>query len=88
MIQYIILYYHSYNFIFIMKTRSQTKLENEISYNVNIDFDEASKLWRQNKRYIGNGSFVYICKGKTKLGKSCKNKCSNTLEYCKIHQII
>ena len=24
-----------------------------------IDFDEASKAWRENKVYIGNGSFRY-----------------------------
>lgn len=27
-----------------------------------IDFDEASKAWRQNKKHIGNGMFVYTCK--------------------------
>ena len=29
---------------------------------VNIDFDKAQTAWRSNKRYIGNGSFVYITK--------------------------
>lgn len=26
---------------------------------VNIDFDEASREWRRNKRYTGNGTFEY-----------------------------
>jgi hypothetical protein len=26
----------------------------------NIDFDEASKAWRANKRHVGNGHFEYI----------------------------
>ena len=25
-----------------------------------IDFDHASKMWRQNKIYLGNGMFKYI----------------------------
>ena len=28
---------------------------------VNIDFDEASKLWRANKRQITPGFFLYTC---------------------------
>jgi len=36
-----------------MITRSKLSLE------VNIDFDEASKAWRENKTYIGNGCFQY-----------------------------
>jgi len=27
---------------------------------VNIDFDMASKAWRANKKYMGDGSFKYI----------------------------
>jgi len=37
-----------------MKTRSQTKKEH-ILYEVNIDFDEASREWKKNKKSIGNG---------------------------------
>lgn len=40
-----------------MKTRSQTK---EL-YEVNIDFDDASNSWKQNKKYMGNGTYKYIC---------------------------
>jgi len=29
-------------------------------YEVNIDFDEASRMWRNNKISIGEGQFIYI----------------------------
>ena len=44
-----------------MKTRSQTKKEH-ILYEVNIDFDEASREWKKNKKSIGNGEYKYINK--------------------------
>ena len=28
-------------------------------YDVNIDFDEASKQWRKNKIHVGDGHFTY-----------------------------
>jgi hypothetical protein len=65
-----------------MKTRSQTKLE---LYEVNIDFDFASKTWRNNKKYIGNGSYKYICVFE-KNGIKCGKTCYNLLEYCWIHR--
>ena len=30
-------------------------------FKVEIDFDEASKAWRQNKISLGNGHFAYKC---------------------------
>jgi len=30
-------------------------------YEVNIDFDEASRAWRANKRRVGEGHFQYFC---------------------------
>ena len=36
-------------------------------YEVNIDFDEASKAWRANKRSIGNGHYRYLCSKKIKI---------------------
>ena len=43
-----------------MKTRSQTKKENEPTiyvgkYSVEIDFDGASEAWRANKKELPNG---------------------------------
>ena len=41
-------------------------------YEVNIDFDEASKAWRANKRRIGE-SWVYIVKKSVQIRKSPQN---------------
>lgn len=35
-------------------------------YEVDIDFDDASKAWRANKKSIGNGQYVYIRVKKSK----------------------
>ena len=46
-----------------MITRSQTKHLEPVQkpeLPVNIDFDVASKAWRANKKYLGDGSFKYI----------------------------
>ena len=53
-------------------------------YKVDIDFDEAEKAWRENKKYIGNGMFKYICKGITKKGNKCNNKPTDS-GYCHLH---
>ena len=41
----------------IMLTRSQTK---KVHFAVNIDFDAASRAWRQNKLVLKNGCFTYV----------------------------
>ena len=38
---------------------------------VEIDFDEASKYWRMNKKHIGNGYFQYTCKYIHTNGRKC-----------------
>lgn len=40
-----------------MKTRSQTKI---VHYEVNIDFDEASRAWLSNKISTGYGTYKYV----------------------------
>ena len=40
---------------------TQPKKE-QILYEVNIDFDEASREWKKNKKSIGNGEYKYINK--------------------------
>jgi hypothetical protein len=60
---------------------SQTKQK----YNVEINFDEASEAWKTNKKYIGNGSYEYICLQKTKAGNPCKKKALPTCDFCKLH---
>jgi hypothetical protein len=49
-----------------------------------VDFDEASKAWRENKKSTGNGSFKYICCA-DKNGKKCGIKCIDREIYCRYH---
>lgn len=58
---------------------------------VNIDFDEATEGWMENKKKMKNGCYVYICNYPLSNGKLCSNKsvlnrsiCS--YEYCGKHQ--
>ena len=53
---------------------------------VNINFDESQKLWRENKSYIGNGSFKYICGATCKNGKKCHNKPQKKQSHCYLHK--
>ena len=55
-------------------------------YIVDIDFNEASTLWRSNKKYIGNGSFKYVCSAMTKKNKRCSNKPMKNSQFCYCHQ--
>ena len=55
-------------------------------YNVNIDFDEASKAWMINKKKIGDGSYTYVCGITTKQGKPCQNKPMKGKCKCSVHK--
>lgn len=62
-------------------------------YEVNIDFDEASEAWKSNKKYIGNGTYKYMCCGHYKNGKPCNRTATFDIldlkddgMYCKIHK--
>jgi hypothetical protein len=71
-----------------VKTRSQTKLEKlnqDKIYEVNIDFDLASEAWKSNKRYIGNGTYTYVCAKSGKNNKKCVSRCLPGEIYCKTH---
>ncbi len=68
-----------------MKTRSITKYENESLYEVNIDFDAASEIWKSNKRSIGNGSYKYVCSKKGINNNMCIAKCLHGEIYCRTH---
>lgn len=50
-----------------------------------IDFDEASKAWKKNKKYIGNGMYKYICEAITKTGNNCNRQSLPLCKYCKMH---
>jgi len=69
-----------------METRSQTRYEKSALYEVNIDFDEASALWRQNKKHIGQGHFNYICTAVKKDGKTCCKTVNKNNDYCWVHR--
>ena len=68
-----------------MKTRSQTKYDNIIPYEVIINFDEASEAWKENKLSIGNGSYRYLCKKRGIKNNICIKKCVKGEEYCRVH---
>ena len=59
-----------------------------LKINNEIDFDESSKAWRQNKNCLKNGMFTYR---KSKLNcqhnvdYKCRNKCVIGENYCQIH---
>ena len=80
-------YFNKYNSFEkrIMKTRSQTKIDVQPLYEVNIDFDEASKAWKANKKSIGNGSYKYLCSKLSKYNTNCISKCLHGEHYCKTH---
>jgi len=73
-----------------MKTRSQSKKENEQTtyvgkYSVEIDFDGASQAWRANKKELPNGCYGYICGYITMSGKKCCRKPTKDKIRCSIH---
>ncbi len=45
---------------------------NKQLFDNNIDFDEASKCWRNNKKKTKNGCFVYICNYINSKNKRCR----------------
>jgi hypothetical protein len=53
-----------------------------------IDFDEASKCWRENKKSIGNGMYTYKCCALTKEGKPCKREAMKAVgaKTCNSHK--
>ena len=53
-------------------------------FEVNINFDEASAAWRQNKKKQRSGTFTYICGTQLKNGNYCqKSVFQNT--HCHLH---
>lgn len=55
-------------------------------YQVDIDFDDASKEWRKNKVETGNGTFRYRCAHLSiKKQQFCKNPLFSKSPYCRFH---
>jgi hypothetical protein len=65
-----------------MKTRSQSRSELN---NFIFDFDESSRYWKQNKKSMKNGTYVYVCQKQNKSGALCSHKCLPRENYCKKH---
>lgn len=77
-----------------MQTRSKTRqIESQLSptmqYEVSIDFDDASRAWRANKRQTSNGTFVYVCEYVLPYGKKgykCNKRCMVGTNVCYVHR--
>ena len=73
-----------------MNTRSKTKVCAKanviIEFEVNIDFDDASKEWHKNKKSIGNSQYKYICQIQTNKKGVCNNVCYQGSDKCWIHR--
>jgi len=65
-----------------MITRSQSETK---SLPVCIDFDSASVAWKANKKYMGNGTYTYICNSVCKTGKRCSKSRITNSTNCKQH---
>ena len=68
-----------------MQTRSQTRKQQTL-YEVNIDFDDASECWRQNKKCLSNGMYKYVCPQQKKDGTKCGKPCYKMSEFCWAHR--
>ena len=64
----------------------------EVEFNSEF-FDNASMHWKQNKKYLGNGVYTYLCEGIFKNGRHCLRKvCKESFmdiyspqRLCKLH---
>ena len=75
-----------------MLTRSQPlkqqKNKDRTEYEVNIDFDEASREWKSNKKSTKNGCYKYVCIQITKSGNQCKRESEAVYYFFKCHNKI
>lgn len=55
-------------------------------YEVDIDFDDASECWRENKKSTHNGMFVYVCGTKLQNGNKCQRSCCKDETKCFQHK--
>lgn len=67
----------------IYNTRLQNRLR-RVAYSNQIDFDESSRLWNQNKVRTGQ-MYSYVCEEKSVIGNNCKNESAENSRYCLRH---
>ena len=54
-------------------------------FEVNINFDEASSAWKQNKKKHNSSTYSYVCGKPLKKGGFCQNSASKNI-HCHIHK--
>ena len=54
-------------------------------FEVNIDFDEASAVWKQNKKKHNSSTYSYVCGKILKNGKFCQKAASKNI-HCHLHE--
>jgi hypothetical protein len=69
-----------------VEKEKQIKKELNQTYEVNIDFDEASAAWKANKKSTGGGCYKYICEHRNKNNKCRRNPIPGE-NFCSNHNI-
>ena len=71
----------------ILRSFNKNKNNNKIlpMYDVNIDFDESSKLWNANKKKTASGLYKYVCESFTKKSDKCNRVCYKDNNNCYQH---
>lgn len=64
---------------------SMDQMDQELE--INIDFDQASKEWRKNKKPYGDGAFKYVCGYMKSNGKPCQRppQKGKSIGHCVYH---
>jgi hypothetical protein len=65
-------------------TPVEPQIQNGV-YEVNIDFDDASREWLQNKRKLRDCTYVYKCMYVTRSNRQCTGKAIPNSCYCMYH---
>lgn len=65
---------------------NQNANTNVCDFICDINFDEASEAWKQNKKSIGNGMYKYICQVVNTNKKVCCKTVFKDSEFCWIHR--
>jgi hypothetical protein len=68
-----------------LKKKSEIERISSPTYDVNIDFDEASLAWKANKKSAGCGCYKYICMHRNKVGKKCSKTPIPGCDFCCKH---
>jgi hypothetical protein len=67
-----------------IKERKMTKIP-LVELAVDIDFDEASRAWHENKKKLNDCTYKYICVHCSITGRKCGRAPLANSNYCKPH---